>query len=81
MRRLEERDAARHVATKARALRKISYLWAMPRITSLSIVEICYCDLGRDGAVGAGRELPAHPRVPALTVPRRLRVPRRALRR
>ena len=46
-RRLEGRDAARHAATKARALRKISYLWAMPRITFLSIVEICYRDLGR----------------------------------
>ncbi len=32
-----------------------------------SIDEIGYCVLGRGGAVGAGRELPAHLRVPALT--------------
>ena len=32
-----------------------------PRIAFLSIGEICYRILGRGGAVGAGRELPAHP--------------------
>ena len=43
----------------------------LPRITFLSIGEIGCCVLGRGGAVGAGRELPAHPRVPSLPVPRR----------
>jgi len=47
-----------------------------PQITFPSIVEICYRLLGRGGAVGAGRELPAHPRVSALT---ECRVPRRAM--
>ena len=38
------------------------------RIPVLSIIEIGYYTLGRGGAVGADRELPAHPRLPALTV-------------
>ena len=38
------------------------------RIPFLSIIEIGYYTLGRGGAVGADRELPAHPRLPALTV-------------
>ena len=38
-------------------------------ITFLPIFEIGHCALGSGGAVGAGRELPAHPRVPALTMP------------
>ena len=46
-------------------------MWEQQRIPFLSINEICYLVLGRGGAVGAGRELPAHPRVPALTVPNR----------
>ena len=37
-------------------------------ITFLPIFEIGHCALGSGGAVGAGRELPAHPRVPALTI-------------
>ena len=36
-------------------------------ITFLSIFEICYRALGRGDAVGAGRKLPAHSRVPSLT--------------
>ena len=44
-------------------------MWEPQIITFLLIDEICYCVFGRDGAVGAGRKLPAPPRVPALTVP------------
>ncbi len=40
-------------------------------IAFLSIGEICCCVLGRGDAVGADRKLPAHPRVLALTMPRR----------
>ena len=38
-----------------------------PQITFPSIVEICYRLFSRGGAVGAGRELPAHPLSAALT--------------
>ena len=37
------------------------------RIPCRTFVEIGHCALGRGGAVGAGRELPAHPRISALT--------------
>ena len=39
------------------------------RIAFLPIVEIGYCALGRRDAVEAGRELPAHPRMPSLPAP------------
>ena len=38
-------------------------MWELQRIPFLPINEICYLVLGRGGVVGAGRELPAHPRV------------------
>ncbi len=41
------------------------------RIAFLPIVEIGYCALGRGDAVEAGRELPAHPRMPSLPAPYR----------
>ena len=41
---------------------RIVFIGLHQRITCRSIVEIGYCILGRGDAVGAGRELPAHPR-------------------
>ena len=36
--------------------------------------DASYGDLGRGGAVGAGRKLPAHSRVPSLTEPLRIAI-------
>ena len=46
---------------------RVVFVGLQKRITCRSIFEIGHCALGRGGAVGAGRELPAHPRMPALT--------------
>ena len=46
---------------------RVVFIGLQKKITCRSIFEIGYCILGRGDAVGAGRELPAHPRVLALT--------------
>ena len=55
--------------SKTVAMRRAAsfFIGLQKKITCRSIFEIGYCILGRGDAVGAGRELPVHPRVLALT--------------
>ena len=56
-----------HFSKSVATRRAASFMRKLQIITFLPIFEIGYCALGRGGAVGAARELPAHPRVPSLT--------------
>ena len=44
--------------------RVVYVIFAAENPIYISIGEICHCVLDRGEAVGTGRELPAHPRVP-----------------
>ena len=62
-------QAIQFIEDSSNAACLIRLWWGLQlRIAVLSIIgEICYRTLGRGDTVGAGRKLPAHPRVFALS--------------